>query len=271
MKKKIIFIITIFMSSFAYSNIINVPEELSTITKAIRSAANGDTILIAPGTYTQDKLVNVSKPITVASRFIFSRNKVDIDSTIIISALNDMKEWFELSAEHSKIIGITFRGNDEHTLNITASHASVTYCNFLGGKDQLSVSGGGGYIGHCYFENGGDDAIDCDNSVSWTIEYNIIVNAHQDGIEVRLHKKSAPLTTHIFRYNTVIGSGESGIQLIDYHENSYREFYIHNNVFQNCRGSGVSCMYQEKDNTNEVYKGSLMEEKAFVYNPDLTL
>ena len=67
-------------------------------------------------------------------------------------------------------------------------------------------------------------------------------------------------------YNEVIGSGESGIQLIDYESDSYREFFIHNNLFKSCRGAGVSCMYKEKDNSSEVYRGSLMQEKAYVFN-----
>ena len=262
-------IITLIMVSYiliAQANIISVPETRPTLSKAISDAAYGDTILLAHGTYTQPGLLKVNKKLMIASQFIFSNNQNDIESTIISAGTDDMAEWFELSAENSSVVGIRFVGNEEHTLHITAPYASVTHCQFIGGKDQLSITGGGGYIGHCYFENAGDDAIDCDESISWTIEYNLIVNAHQDGIEVRLHDKEAPLTTHIFRYNEVIGSGESGIQLIDYEGNSYREFFIHNNLFRNCQGSGVSCMYKEKDNTNEVYRGSLMEEKAFVFN-----
>jgi hypothetical protein len=270
MKKWITLFSIFFVYSITQANIIKVPGDNLTIAEAILAASDGDTILITPGSYTQPNLLNINKAITLASNFIFSKNPSDIDNTIINAAVNDMKEWVELSAENSHVIGIRFDGNEEHTLNITSSYASVLNCKFMGGKDQLSVTGGGGYVGHCYFENAGDDAIDCDESISWTIEYNTIVNAHQDGIEVRLHEKNDPLTIHIFRHNEVIGSGQSGIQLIDYQGNSYRQFYIHNNVFRYCMGSGVSCMYQEKDNTNEVYKGSLMQEKAFIYNNTFT-
>ncbi len=266
MKRGRIILFIFSFALFAQANIISVPGMKSTLSEAIEDAADGDTILVAPGTYTQPDLLKVNKAVLIASHFILSNNQTDIESTKINAGTDDMGEWFELSAENSSVVGIRFIGNGEHTLHITAPYASVTHCQFIGGKDQLSITGGGGYIAHCYFENAGDDAIDCDNSTSWTIEYNLIVNAHQDGIEVRLHDKVAPLTTHIFRYNEVIGSGESGIQLIDYQDDSYREFFIHNNIFRNCMGAGVSCMYQEKDNTSEVYKGSLMVEKAFVFN-----
>ncbi len=253
-----------------HAGIINVPGDFNTIAEAINSTADGDTVLVAPGTYTQSVLLNINKPVTLASRFIFSKNETDIDKTVINPNADEMEEWIELSAYNSRIIGFKLIGSKQHTLNITSSYAKVSYCKFIGGKDQLSMSHGGGYVGYCYFENAGDDGIDCDNSVNWIIEHNTIVNAHQDGIEIRLQDKGAPLTTHIFRYNKVIGSGESGIQIIDYQGNSYREFYVHHNIFQNCRGAGFSCMYQEIDNTREVYKGSLMQEKAFVYNNTFT-
>ena len=245
---------------------IHVPKEKPTLEDALKASTPGDTIILAPGKYMQAKPVEIDKPVTIASQFIYTGDRKTIDNTIIAPASETMHEWFILSADSVNIIGLKFYGNENHTLNNTAAYARIAYCKFINGKDQLSFSGGGGYIGYCYFENAGDDAIDCDQSIDWIIEHNIIINAYQDGIEIRLHKKNGPLTTHIFRNNTVIGSGESGIQLIDYNGNSYRRFFIHNNVFQSCLGAGVSCMYKEKDNTQEVYKGSLMEELAYVYN-----
>jgi hypothetical protein len=266
MKTWLILLNVLVGSFLAQANIIDVPGDHATIEDAVRSASQGDTVLLAPGIYTQKRLIKIDKSITLASNFILSNDRADIEHTIINAVSNDMKEWFEIASENTEVIGIKFLGNEEHTLHITAPYAFVKHCIFIGGKDQLSITEGGGYIGHCYFEGAGDDAIDCDQSISWTIEYNTIVNAHQDGIEIRLHEKDEPLTKHIFRHNTVTGSGQSGIQMIDYRGNSYRKFYIHNNIFRNCKGAGVSCMYKEKDDTDEVYKGSLMKETAFVYN-----
>ncbi|MBN2411670.1 right-handed parallel beta-helix repeat-containing protein [candidate division KSB1 bacterium] len=266
MKKFFVLFNVLCFGLIVHANVIHVPGQKTTIADAIQMASDGDTVLVARGTYTQAALLNINKPVTVASHYIYSQNEEDIDNTIIEPMSEEMEEWIELSAQNSRIIGFKLMGSDFHTLNITSSYAEVMCCKFIGGKDQLSMSRGGGYVGYCYFENGGDDGIDCDNSVNWIIEHNTIVNAYQDGIEIRLQDKEAPLTTHIFRYNKIIGSGESGIQIIDYQGNSYREFYVHHNIFQDCRGSGFSCMYQEIDNTSEVYKGSLMQEKAYVYN-----
>ncbi len=266
MKKNILGFLFLFSFSILNATIINVPSQYSSISEAVQASSIGDTILVAQGNYELPELLKIDKAVTVASNFIFSKNEKDIDNTIITPLSSEMHEWFEVAAKDARVIGFKFIGNTHHTLNITAEYAYVTHCKFFGGNDQLSFSGGGGYVGYCYFENAGDDALDCDQSITWTIEHNTIVNAHQDGIEIRLHHKKAPLTIHHFNNNTVIAAGESGIQLIDYKGNSFREFYIHNNIFQDCEGAGVSCMYKEKDNTKEVYRGSLMEETAFVYN-----
>lgn len=162
--------------SFAQAGVINVPNDYDTIAGAVQQAADGDTILLAVVKYIQPNMIKIDKPISIASNFIFSDAVSDIDNTVIYPASKDMHLWFELSALNSRVVGITFLGSDEHTLHITTPYASVEHCKFIDGKDQLSMTNGGGYVGYCYFEGGGDDGIDCDESLSWTIEHNTIVN-----------------------------------------------------------------------------------------------
>jgi hypothetical protein len=252
------------------ADIIHIPDNYPTIQEGIDSATEGDTILIGRGTYVNDNLL-VNKRLVITSNFIDSEDIADIDNTIIKASSMAGKEWFLINSDatDTKIIGLKIEGNDEHSMGITNSYTEIIHCKFIDGKDQLSFEGSsglstGGYVGYCYFEGAGDDGIDCDYTGNWIIEYNTIVNSHQDGIEVRLQPKSGPLTTHTFRYNTIINPGESGIQLINYPEDSFREFQIYGNIFKNCQGSGISCMYNTE--TNEDYQGSDMEEKATIYN-----
>jgi hypothetical protein len=66
----------------AQATIIQVPGGQPTIQAGINAAANGDTILVAPGTY-QENIHFRKKGITVASRFILNDNPAYIDSTVI--------------------------------------------------------------------------------------------------------------------------------------------------------------------------------------------
>lgn len=250
-------------ASTSFGAVVKVPEDHTTISAAIKAASSGDTILIAPGTYTVSAL-GVKKQLVVASNYINSKDEADIDRTIIKATKSARNQWFDVRAKDSKIIGLTIVGNRKHSLAIRNRHTEVLHCKFIGGKDQLSFEGGGGLVAYCYFDGSGDDAIDADNSIDWIIEHNVIKNTGDDGIEVRLHPKKTPLSRHIIKYNTFVNTGQSGVQIIDYDGDSQREFEIYGNIFKQCRGSGVSCMAGTKSGEN--YRGSGMVEKAVIYN-----
>jgi hypothetical protein len=243
--------------------VLKVPMEHPTIDVAIGVASDGDTILIARGTY-EHTILNVNKRLTLASNYINTKDQIDIDETIIKATPAAEKQWFSLNSKGSKIVGLTIIGNKNHTLKITSPYSEVLYCNFIGGGDQLSFEGGGGRIAHCDFYGAGDDAVDADDSVSYVVEYCTFDNVNEDADETRLQPKSGPLTTHIFRYNTVFNAGQSGIQLVDYAGDSKRTFQIYGNLFLNCKGSGVSMMANEHSDEN--HEGSDMVENVVVYN-----
>ncbi|MCX6157604.1 MAG: T9SS type A sorting domain-containing protein [Ignavibacteriae bacterium] len=83
MKTTILFIlISLFVLSNAYSTIRGVPGTYSTIQLGINAAANGDTVLVEPGTYFEN--VNFrGKKIVVTSRFYLSNDLSYITSTVI--------------------------------------------------------------------------------------------------------------------------------------------------------------------------------------------
>jgi len=247
------------------SNTICVPADHLTIHAAIKAASAGDTILLAKGTYAIESSLKVPKKLIIASNYINSKDDADIDETIIKASTDAIKQWFDIrpGAKNTKIIGLTVVGNKHHSLAIHNSYSEVLHCKFIGGMDQLSFEGGGGLISHCQFEGAGDDAIDADDSISWTVEYCTIKGSGDDGVEIRLHPKGGSVTTHILRYNTFIGNGRAGIQLIDYDGDSHREFEIYGNVFKDTQSTALDCTLNTGDgNVN----GSPMVEKAMIYN-----
>ncbi len=251
-------------ASFSSGAVVKVPDDHKKISAAIQAASEGDTILIARGTYTVDSL-DVPKTLVLASNYINSKDDDDIDKTIIKAAAKTGKQWFDIgpNAKNTKIIGLTVVGNRNHTLAIHNSYSEVRQCKFIGGKDQLSFEGGGGLVSHCYFEGAGDEPIDADKSLSWIVEYCTFNGSRQDGLEIRLHPKKGPLTTHVVRYNTFLGNRGACIQLVDYDGDSHREFRIYRNIFKNAVNMGIDCTLNSSDGN---INGSPMVERAIIFN-----
>jgi hypothetical protein len=244
---------------------IRVPEDYSTIQEAINEAENGDVIILSPGTYSITESIIVEKSITITSKFIKSNNELDITNTIITSdGQLDPLILFETNSDGSTCSGLTFL-NSLKQVTIHDAIIKVTNCKFLNSRsDALSFEGAGGYVAYNYFENCGDEAIDADNSLDWTVEHNEIINPNDDGLEIRLHNDDKAERKHIIRYNFISGASEDGIQLIDYDGNSQREFHIHHNIIRNSKMVGLGCTVN--GNTIEDFNGSYMEEVAYVYN-----
>jgi hypothetical protein len=66
----------------ASAGVLNVPSDYPTIQEAINASSDGDTVLVAPGTYTEN--INLrSKDIVLASHYILDGNPATIEGTVI--------------------------------------------------------------------------------------------------------------------------------------------------------------------------------------------
>jgi len=82
MRKKLLFIVFLLLSTSLIAETINVPADYDSIQVAIEAAENGDVILVQPGTYV-DNIDFLGKSITVGSLFLTTQDTTYIAETII--------------------------------------------------------------------------------------------------------------------------------------------------------------------------------------------
>ncbi len=108
-------LITLFIGTFLFANIINVPADVPTIQRAIDEAERGDIVLVAEGEYYEN--INFDgKSITVASMFLFEKDESIISNTIIdgsepsIHQKGSVVSFTSGEDTNSVIYGFTIRG-----------------------------------------------------------------------------------------------------------------------------------------------------------------
>ena len=82
MKKLTFIFCSLLIDALAQAAIIHIPADYPTIQQGIDAAVIGDTVLVDPGTYVENIILN-EKNITVASLFLTTQNKAYISQTII--------------------------------------------------------------------------------------------------------------------------------------------------------------------------------------------
>jgi len=74
-------ILIIFLGTIVRAEIINIPADFETIQEGIDAAADGDTVVVAPGEYFET--LSVNKGIVLASQYIFNPDTSIISQTIM--------------------------------------------------------------------------------------------------------------------------------------------------------------------------------------------
>ncbi|UCC78699.1 MAG: right-handed parallel beta-helix repeat-containing protein [Candidatus Zixiibacteriota bacterium] len=82
MKKIICLIMILWMAAFSSATIIHIPADYPTIQQGINASADGDTVLVQPGTYVEN-LVLDSVNVTLGSLFLITEDTSYITTTII--------------------------------------------------------------------------------------------------------------------------------------------------------------------------------------------
>jgi parallel beta helix pectate lyase-like protein len=240
--------------------VVRVPQDFPGIQAAIGAAQTGDTVLVSPGTYGGDLTIS-GKTITLASNFIHTGDPNDITQTTIDGGSPILTIDASVGAA-TTVRGLTFRNGDYQIINF-ARRVNILDNRFIdGGGDQVSFEGAGGLVRDCFFDNAGDDGIDADDDSDPTIRDNTILNAGNDGIEMRLHNFTGPALEIFIRGNVISGCTEDGIQLIDYAGASSRVIKVEGNVLSNNGKAGLGCMAD--GNTTENFAGAPLVEQVRV-------
>jgi len=244
--------------------VLNVPGGYATINDALANVADGDTILLAPGTYDVNQTLYIEKNnITIASRYLTTGDERYIDSTLIrgVPTANIIDGVAGQSA-NLKLVGLSL-SDGKKGITFTDNYGEVHYSKFYNIlADSVSFDNdAGGSVTHCTIDHSGDDAIDIDtrHDQSFLIAYNELLNSGDDGIEVHLFPHSGTMMYYDIHDNLFSTAREDGIQLIDYDDDSDRTFDIYRNVFRDIRQVGIGVMYQE---TKENFMGSAMTERV---------
>lgn len=243
----------------------------SKVQKTIKKATDGDTLLFEPGIYTGTYTLK-GKALTLASRFLLDGDPSHIETTILDGGgiTNDAALLTIEEADGTVITGLTIRNSDDGIS--PTSHIDVTFCHIYGCKDAIDYeTGSGGLLADCTIERNVDDAVDLDESITITIERNILRDNDDDGIEIRLQPHHGDSLNVIIRNNFITGNGEDGIQFIWYNEATPRTFKICGNLFADNEMAGIACM--DDSTTREDYRAANIPEaihvvgNTFVNNP----
>jgi len=238
---------------------INVPTDFNTIQAAIDSAMDGELILVENGTYNENITI-LNKRIGIASKYSQTGDKNDIQNTIIDGQGESV--FTVTDSDGSKIVGLTIT-NGEDAIS-TNSKLYISHNIIDSNIDGIDYEGGGGFALNNTLTNNTDDAIDFDGSTAALVKNNILKDNLDDGIEIRLHEYAGDTLEIIITENSIINSGEDGIQIIDYPDVSDRNITISRNIIANTTMAAIGLM--PDGITIEDYQGAPIPEPINIFN-----
>jgi plastocyanin len=241
---------------------LRVPQDHPTIQAAINAAAPGDTIVIAPGTYNENLIIDKSVSLTAQS---FDASDPRNNTSILDGGGNTVVTIRSGVLPGPSFTGLVIRNGKDGIFS--RSPFSVDHSYLTDNVDSLQcVAGSSGAISDNLFEASNDDAIDINHPIkNFTIEDNRILQSGGDGIEIRINDDQIANTVEItIRGNRIVQSHTDGIQLIDYFEDTNRIFVIERNLIRDNPKAGIGML--DNGQSGEDFRAASIREPIHVFH-----
>lgn len=246
---------------------IRVPQDHATVAGAIAAAQPGDTVVISPGVYREQ--LELKKPIALRSTYESGGDRSIIARTILDGTDDAGRSGEETilkirpEARGARIYGLTFAHGDDGIS--CEAEVEIASCRFVENDDAIDYEGGGGVCVNNLFLRNGDDAIDLDGDCHVWIHHNRLIGSKDDGIEIRLEPtKAARRLEVVIESNLIEGSGEDGIQFIDYEGVTDRVYVVSGNEIRQTGMAGIGFMSESV--TKEDYRAAAIPELIVLVN-----
>ncbi|MEZ4720486.1 MAG: T9SS type A sorting domain-containing protein [Flavobacteriales bacterium] len=251
------FLLTVWALQIDAQGVLKVPEQYANISQAVAGAHEGDTILIAQGTYqgTGFRLIEIDKSLTIAGEYLYTKNLPDAARTIIDCGGTN-KEAFTVtggSGVCAKFIGLSITGFigeefDRGAIRIIGSNAIFQSCLFLDNSAVAYPAWG--------FEGTAISIKDSSQVKFYNCLFADNIGAAIGVNDTKLHhpdgKQGLPpriyVTACTFANNT-----DCGIALNDSGNETVPELFVSNSMFISNGNYGISGEYEGKS-PNHVYQ-----------------
>ncbi len=245
---RIIVLLSSILYTSAFATIINIPTDYPTIQLGIDASADGDTVLVQPGTYVENVNFN-GHNIVLGSLFLTTGDTSYISQTVIDGdSVNSVVRFENSEDSTAEIQGFClFNGLSEYGggIYIQGSNPIISYNKIINNTSTMIANGKGGGIG-------------CHNS-NPKIRNNIINNNYSDyvGGAINCEDSNPTITGNIICQN-IARTAAAGISCYN------SDPYIDGNIIsQNDASTGVAasafCCW---DNSIPIISNNTFEENA---------
>ena len=269
--KSLIIVILLVISGFtSLATVINVPDEQPTIQEGINASFNGDTVLVAPGTYFES-IDFIRKNITVASHFLIIPDLNYIQQTIIDGNGMVVVSFVNEEDSTSVLCGFTIQnGSSNDGGGIYCYENTSPLLRNLVISDNTSLNSGGGLymtkaspvIQDVFIRNnsGGDagGGVSCINSSP--VFVNVIIEGNTASNGGGIFKiDSSPLLYNVMITGNIATSKGAGMYM-DNSDPYLEDVTISGNGSGTYYGGGIYCKY-----SNPEFENVLISDNQAVY------